>query len=109
MDEKKTALRNSYILNFDSLDEIAIRRARLKLLRYPVDYDQTYLPKIGAVTPEEVRTVAQSRWDEGSFVMVVVGNEAAYKALEESLRKGDGWKKPFELKKLRFESAIVIQ
>ena len=109
MEEKKTALRNSYILNFDSLDEIAIRRARLKLLEYPADYDQTYLPKIGAVTPEDVRTVAQSRWDEGKFVVVVVGNEAAYKALESSLQKGDGWKIPFDLKKLRFESAIVIQ
>jgi hypothetical protein len=42
-------------------------------------------------------------------VVVVVGNEAAYKALESSLQKGDGWKKPFDLRKLRFESAIVIQ
>jgi zinc protease len=109
MEEKKNALRNSYVLNFDSLDEIAIRRARLKLLEYPADYDKTYLPKIGVVTPEDVQQVAQSRWQEKSFVVVVVGNEAAYRALESSLRSGEGWKKPFELKRLRFESAIVIQ
>lgn len=109
MEEKKRALRNSYVLNFDSLDEIAIRRARLQLLRYPADYDKTYLPKIDAVTPDDVQEVARARWQEGSFVVVVVGNEAAYRALESSLKSGNGWGKPFELKKLGFESSIVIQ
>ena len=109
MEEKKTAVQNSFVLNFDSVDEIAVRNARLKLLEYPTDYDQTYLSKINAVSPEAVMEVAQRRWDSKSLVVVVVGNKAAYEALEKALKDGNSHLGAFGLTKLRFESAIVMQ
>jgi zinc protease len=109
MEEKKTAIQNSFVLNFDSIDEIAVRNARLKLLEYPVDYDQTYLAKVNGVTPEQVMEVAQKRWDSKSLVVVVVGNKTAYDALESALRAKGSHLGAFELNKLRFESSIVMQ
>jgi len=106
--EKRTAVQNSYVLNFDSVDEIAVRNARLKLLKYPIDYDQTYLAKIKAVSPEEVRQVAQKRWDASQFVVVVVGNEQAYQNVQRAMDAHSGALGAFGLTKLSFESAIVM-
>jgi zinc protease len=109
MEEKKTAIQNSFVLNFDSIDEIAVRNARLKLLEYPADYDQTYLAKINGVDAPAVMEVAQKRWDPKKFVVVVVGNKTAYESLQKALAAKNGKVGAFELHKLGFESAIVIQ
>lgn len=108
MEEKKTAIQNSFVLNFDSVDEIAVRNARLKLLEYPADYDQTYLSKINGVAPDSVMEVAQKRWDPKTFVIVVVGNKTAYDALQKALAARKGQVGSFDLHKLGFESAIVM-
>jgi len=107
--EKKAAIRNSFVFNFDTPADIAGRQARLELLKYPADYDQTYIPKIEAVSPQGVQQVAQTRWDPSQFVVVVVGNEGAYEALAKSMRAKTGPLGAFELNKLGFESAIVGQ
>jgi zinc protease len=109
LDEKKAAVRNSYVFNFDTPADVAGRQARLELLKYPADYDQTYLPKIDAVTPQGVEEVAQNRWDPSQFVVVVVGNESAYAALSQAMQAKTGSLAAFDLKKLGFESAIVGQ
>lgn len=109
MAEKKTAIQNSFVLNFDSIDEIAVRNARLKLLGYPLDYDQTYLAKVNGVTPAEVMEVAQKRWDSKNLVIVIVGNHSAYETLERTLKADGSPLTAFELHKLRFESSIVMQ
>ena len=109
MEEKKTAIQNSFVLNFDSIDEIAVRNARLKLLEYPVDYDQTYLSKIHGVDAPAVMEVAQKRWDPKKFVVVVVGNKTAYDSLQKALATKKGQVGAFDLHKLGFESAIVMQ
>ena len=108
MEEKRTAIQNSFVFNFDAIDDIAVRNARLKLLEYPADYDQTYLTKVGGVTPAAVEEVAQKRWDPKKFVIVVVGNEAAYQRLEKAMADKNNPLNPFPLVKLRFESAIVV-
>jgi zinc protease len=105
--EKKAAIRNSFVFNFDSPEEIAGRQARLELLKYPSDYDQTYLPKIEAVTPQEVSEVARKRWDPSQFVVVVVGSEKAYQSLAQQMKEEGSPLKVFDLKKLGFESALV--
>ncbi len=107
--EKKEAIRNSYVFNFDSPADIVARLAKLELLKYPADYDQTYLPKIEAVSPPEVSEVARNRWDPSQFVIVVVGNEKALQGLEQQMKQGNSPLSKFDLKKLRFESAIVGQ
>ncbi len=109
MQEKKAAIRNSYVFNFDSLDDIALRAAQLELLQYPADYDHTFLAKIGAVTPEQVREVASTRWSPESFIIVVVGNEAAYNALKRAAQESGSPLRSFALEKLGFDSAIVVQ
>lgn len=105
--EKKAAIRNSFVFNFDSPEEIAGRQARLELLKYPSDYDQTYLPKIEAVTPQEVSEVARKRWDPSQFVVVVVGSEKAYQSLAQQMKEEGSPLRAFDLKKLGFESALV--
>ncbi len=107
--EKKAAIRNSFVFNFDSFDHIAIRTAQLELLRYPADYDRSFLDKIGAVTPEEVREVAVRRWSPQSFIFVVVGNSTAYEALKAAVQVPGSPLALFDLKKLGFDSAIVEQ
>jgi predicted Zn-dependent peptidase len=107
MEEKRTAIQNSFVLNFDSIDDIAVRNARLTLLDYPADYDQTYLTKVAGVTPIAVQEVAQNRWDPRNFVIVVVGNGTAYQRLESALADKSNPLSSFALSKLRFESAVV--
>jgi hypothetical protein len=53
--------------------------------------------------------VAQKRWNPEKFVIVVVGNEQAYRSLEQSLKDPAVWPYKFDLNKLRFESSIVMQ
>lgn len=109
LQEKKSAIRNSYVFNFDSPEEIAGRQARLELLKYPADYDQTYLPKIEAVSAQEVSEVARQRWDPAQFVLVVVGNEQAYQSLAQQMKQGGGHLSLFELSKRNFESSLIGQ
>ncbi len=108
MAEKKAAIRNSFVFNFDSFDDIAVRTAQLELLRYPADYDQTFLDKIESVSPEQVREVAQKRWDPSSFIIVVVGNEMAYEALKKAVEGEDAALKAFGIKKLGFNGSVVM-
>jgi zinc protease len=104
--EKKLAISNSYVFNFGSQDEIAGRLASHELLEYPKDYDKTYLGKIQAVGPAEVQTVAASRWHPAELVVVVVGNEASYAALERERGNPGSRLAGFELIKLGFKESV---
>lgn len=107
LDEKKAGIRNSFVFNFDSPEDIIARRARLALLRYPPDYDQTYIDKIDAVTPKEVQRVAEDRWQPAKFVIVVVGNESAYSDLQAKVAS-DPALQGVSIKKLRFGDALIM-
>jgi zinc protease len=109
LSERKEAIANSYIFNFSSADEIAGRVARQELLQYPPDYDQTYLPKIEAVTARAVSEVARSRWNPSKLLIVIVGNEQAYANLEAERAKPDSPIRDLPISKLRFNEAIVMQ
>lgn len=104
--EKKLAISNSYVFNFGSKDEIAGRLASHELLGYPADYDKTYLGKVEAVGPAEVQSVAASRWQPSQLVIVVVGNEASYAALEKERSNPTSRLAGFDLVKLGFSEAI---
>ena len=109
LSEKKLAIRNSYVFNFSSKDEIAGRVASHELLDYPKDYDQTYLDKIQSVKPEEVSAVVSNRWDPSKLVVVVVGNDAALAALKRQQQIKTGHLHGLEIKELRFEEALVAK
>jgi zinc protease len=107
--ERKAAIRNSFVFNFESADSVAGRIARLELLNFPFDYDETYLTKIDQVQPTAVTAVARDRWDSTKFVVVVVGNESAYSHLTKMMQESPGPLKGFELIKLGFDQAIKLQ
>ncbi len=104
--EKKLAISNSYVFNFGSQDEIAGRLASHELLDYPKDYDKTYLGKVQAVGPAEVQAVAASRWQPSKLVIVVVGNDASYAALEKERANAASRLAGFDLVKLSFSEAV---
>ena len=79
--EMQRSIRNSFVFKFDAPDDVLTRRASQMFLGYPTDYDETYLPRIGAVTPEDVRAVAERRWSLAEMVVTVVGDQRAYEAL----------------------------
>jgi predicted Zn-dependent peptidase len=106
--EKKLAIANSYVFNFGSQDEIAGRLASQELLEYPKDYDKTYLGKIQEVGPTEVQTVAASRWDPSKLVVVVVGNDASYAALERERGNPNSYLAKFDLVKLSFGETLSL-
>jgi zinc protease len=109
--ERKSAIKNSFVFNFDSADNVAGRMAKLRLLKYPEDYDATFLPKIEAVTPTDVMNVAKERWNHDKFVIVVIGNDKAYRELE--ALKGAPGQSPtlqkFDLVKLSFDQALEFE
>ncbi len=107
--ERKAAIANSYIFNFSSADEIAGRVARQQLLKYPADYDQSYLPKIESVTPEQVSAIAQNRWNTSKLLVVIVGNEQAYANLETERAKPGSPLAKLPLSKLRFSETLAMQ
>jgi zinc protease len=107
LSEKREAINNSFVFNFSSKSEIAGRMARHELLGYPVDYDASYLSKIAAVTPADVTAVAAQRWDPTKLVTVVVGNEQAYRSVEQAIGASTGRLSSFELRKLGFDEAVL--
>jgi zinc protease len=106
LSEKKLAISNSFVFNFSSRDEIAGRMATQELLGYPAGYDATYLKTIDSVTPGDVQSVARSRWNPAEFVIVVVGNEVAYRAMEQERSRPGSELAEFDLIKLGFGEAI---
>lgn len=106
--EKKTAIRNSFVFNFDSPADTVLRRARLELLKYPGDYDETYLPKISAVTGAGVQNVARNHWDPRRFVVVVVGGESAYSNLQSEVQRVDSPLRGWSLQRVHFDKVLTL-
>jgi zinc protease len=109
LSERKAAIRSSFVFNFDSSESVASRRARLQLLRYPSDYDQTYLTKIDSVTSEDLMQVAKERWDPRKFVVVIVGNGTAFEKITTAIAENRGPLAGFDLEKLSFDQALLME
>jgi zinc protease len=109
LSEKRLAIENSYVFNFASVGDIAGRLARQELLGYPSDYDATYLAKVAAVTPADISKVAVERWKPNKLVAVIVGNDAAYAALERERSKPNSRLGSVAIKKLEFREALELR
>ena len=72
---------NSQVFKFASPGAQVSRRAALRLLGYPEDFDQHYMERLEAVTPEGIRLAAVNRWNLKDLRVVVVGSEKACQAL----------------------------
>ena len=72
---------NSFVFKFDSAQELVQRYALLRLLNYPLDYDVEYIPRVSALSAEDLIQVARNRWDINKLVYIVVGNRTAYNSI----------------------------
>ncbi len=107
LEEVKHSVENSFVFNFATTSNILDRRASIKMLGFPDDFDQTYVSKIRDTSTEQIQEVAQKRWDLSKFVFVVVGNEDAYAELERRLKDNPDLLAGRSLKKIGFDQKIV--
>jgi predicted Zn-dependent peptidase len=107
--EKKSAIEQSHVFNFSSSDAIAGRVARQELLRYPANYDETYLRLIANVDERAVQEVATKRWEIDNLVTVVVGDKSALHSLEQESAKENSPLFGRSIIKLGFSESIVRQ
>jgi zinc protease len=68
------ALTRGYARNFETLDQIARAVAQIALFDLPDDYYSSFVPRIEAVTPEEVTQVAARHLDPDRLTTVIVGD-----------------------------------
>ena len=105
--EAKSGFRNSFVFKFDSTEEVLGRKAVLKTLGFPADYDRKYLSRIDAVTPNQIRDVAAKRWDLSKLVILVVGDETAYNSLSGLISNPPEMLKGYDLKTLNFNEKLI--
>lgn len=108
LSEAKKGIENSYIFKIDTPDDAVRRVALLRLLGYPEDYDRTFIPRIRALSAEDVRAVAERHWHPQHFVIVVVGNENAYNSLQNLMLDPPDVLKNFQIKKVGFKQHLVL-
>jgi zinc protease len=108
LNETKSALVDSFVFNFDSPARVMNRKASFELLGYPSDYDERYIPGVEKLTPDDIRSVAQRRWDPSQFVIVVVGNHEAYVGLEELLKNPPELIKGLPLRRAYFDEKFRL-
>jgi zinc protease len=68
------ALTRGYVRNFETLDQIARAVAQIALFDLPDDYYSRFVPRIEAVTPEEVTQVVARHLDPDRLTTVIVGD-----------------------------------
>jgi len=109
LEETKHAIESSFVFRLDSHDKVLSRQAILQLRDYPDDYDTAYLDSLRELLPSEIREVAKRRWDASKFVILVVGNEEAYAALNTALDEAPEPLKSFNIKRIGFDERLVYE
>lgn len=72
----KESYLNSFIFNFDSVDEVVGRQMLYEYYGYPADFLQTFRDKIEAVTKEDVARAAQNHLHPDRLVIMAVADPA---------------------------------
>ncbi len=88
LDEIRRAVGRGFVFNFATPGGALSRQATLRLLKYPADYNDTYIERISAVGQGELLKLARSRLDPAKFIIVAVGK---FSAKELSQRFGPGY------------------
>ncbi len=113
IDEQIRSLSNSLLFRYDSSEELVARRAAIRLLEYPENFDEQYAINLKQVTPEKVQEIANSYWDLNKLVIVAVGNETAYKSLVQELKSGSPLLRDRNLVRAKFgerlDPAVVMR
>ncbi len=102
----KRGVENSFVFNFDSEAAIVVRAAIKQLQRYPAGFDQSYISEIRKVSVEEIKSVAQNRWDLSKLIIIVVGNESVYAQLEQMLKDLPTELRDFKIRRVEFDEKL---
>jgi zinc protease len=73
LNEIRRSVTQGFVFNFATPQGAIAREATLKLLHYPADYNETYIPRINAVGRQELLDVSKNHLDPSKFIIVVVG------------------------------------
>ncbi len=74
LDQAKSYLAGSFQLGLETQSGLATRLLERKLYALPDDYLETYVSKIMAITPQQVREVARKHIDLDNLIICVVGD-----------------------------------
>ncbi len=105
----KDAIESSYVFKFDRASDVVNRQAVLRMLNYPSDYDAHYLRNLRAVDLVAVNQVAMRYFDLSKFVIVVVGDEAAYNQLLEARSRRDSMLGALPLVRVSFDQVLRLR
>lgn len=83
----KDAISNRFVFNFATSREIVARFVSVEYEGLPMDYLDTYLVKIAAVTPDNVLGVAKKYIHPEKITLLVVGSEEARTSFPENWGK----------------------
>lgn len=97
----------SFIFLFESPGEIVARKASQEFYGYPDDYDITYLPKLRALKPQDVRQVAAEHLRNEDFLVIVAGDETAYASLQAALPDFPEAIRSKGIERLKFDEVIL--
>jgi zinc protease len=78
----RAPLTRGYPRGFETADQIARAIAQIALYDLPDDYFTTFVPKVMALTPEDLTRAAAIHIDPGRMVTVVVGDERVAESLK---------------------------
>ena len=100
--EAKLAKLRSYVFKFSAPDAIVDRRALLKFLGYPSDFDQTFTDMFAELTKADVLRVAEDEVHPENMRILVVGNVS-----KDALEKEFGARFPIHEMRFDTESHII--
>lgn len=83
----KDSMSNRFVFNFATSRSIVEQVVSIEYQGLPRDYLDTYLDKIGAVTPDDVLRVAKKYIQPDRITLLVVGDDEARKSFPEDWRK----------------------
>lgn len=108
LDEAKRSTENSFVFQNENPGQIVRRKAQLKILGYPEDYDSTYVSRLLKVSPKDVAEVAKKRWNPERAVIIVIGNEQALASVRKTLAEQENWLKDLPLREVPFDQKLIL-
>lgn len=109
VEDAKRAITNSYIFKFDTIDGLVQRAAVLSLLNYPKTYDDTYTRLIRELSGSAIQAVAQKRWNLPSLIVLVAGDDNAYRSLKQGIASGPAYLRELPIREVYFDEALKLQ
>jgi len=85
----KAALTRGYPRNFETAQQVSRSVAQLALFNLPDSYFEEFVPKVNAVSAEDVTRAAHTYLDPSRAITLVVGDRTATEASLQALGLGE--------------------